>query len=283
MHPTLFEIGAFRLTSYGLMMMLAFLAGIGMAMRRSRAAGIPADFVADLTTVILIGSLLGARGLYVLTHLDEFSGRWLDTIKPVQADGTIGIAGLVLLGGVLAAIPLTIWYTRRKGQSVLETIDLLVPSLALGIAIGRVGCLLNGCCYGKACGCGWAIHYPAESPLHALGAVHPTQVYLILGNLALMALLLWTARKRAFPGQVFALFLLLYSPLRFTVEFLRDYEPAMIRGQLGAWAVTTSQLLTLGMFAAGLGLYIYWKQQAQPGTPTAQGPDAPSSGGEGRR
>lgn len=262
MYPTLFEIGAFRLTTYGLTMMLAFLAGIGLAMKRAKARGIPGEFVADLSTVILVGSLVGARALYVLTHLAEFNGRWLDTVKPVQSDGTIGIAGLVLLGGVLVAIPLTAWYTRKRGHGVLDTIDLLAPSLALGIAIGRVGCLMNGCCFGQHCDLPWAITYPVGSPLHALGAVHPTQVYSILANLTVMGLLLRAARRRAFPGQIFALFLLLYSPGRFIVEFLRDYEPSMIRGHLGGWAVTTSQLLTLGMFIAGAGLYRFWKDRA---------------------
>lgn len=279
MHPILFEIGPLRLTTYGLAMMLAFLAGIWMAMERGKRRGIPGEFVADLSTAILIGSLLGARGLYVLTHLAEFRGRWLDTIKPVQSDGTIGIAGLVLLGGVLVAIPLTVWYTKKRGHSVLDTVDLLAPSLALGIAIGRVGCLMNGCCYGQSCDLPWAIHYPVDSALHALGAVHPTQVYSILANLSVMAVLLWIARRRAFPGQIFALFLLLYSPGRFIVEFLRDYEPSMIRGHIGGWAVTTSQLLTLGMFVAGAALYGTLKARSAREKPA--GADAPTTGVDG--
>jgi len=262
MYPTLLQIGPFRLSTYGVMMMTAFLAGIVMALRRGRARGIDKAFIQDLSTAILVGSLAGARGLYVLTHLEEFRGNWLAVINPVQPDGNFGIAGLVLLGGVLAAIPTAVWYTRRRGQPVLEIIDLLSPSLALGMAIGRLGCLLNGCCYGKTCDLPWAITYPAGSHLHDLGAIHPTQAYLLLGDLALMALLLLAARRRRFPGQVFALFLMLYAPLRFTVEFFRDYETSMILGRLGGWEVTTSQLLTLGMLAAGLTLNRTWRRRA---------------------
>jgi phosphatidylglycerol:prolipoprotein diacylglycerol transferase len=258
MFPTLLRVGHFRLSTYGLMMMTAFLCGIWLAVRRGRGRGIGKDFVQDLSTVILLASLAGARGLYILTHLEEFRGNWLAVVNPFQPDGGFGIAGLVLLGGVLAAIPATVWYTRRQGQSVLETIDLLSPSLALGMALGRVGCLLNGCCYGKACDLPWAISYPATSHLHELGPVHPTQVYLILGDLLLMAALLWAARRRRFPGQVFALFLVLYAPLRFTVEFLRDYEPSMILGRLGGWDVTTSQVISLAMLATGLVLHALW-------------------------
>jgi phosphatidylglycerol:prolipoprotein diacylglycerol transferase len=253
------------------MMMVAFLAGITLAIRRGRARGIEKTFIQDLSAVILLASLAGARLLYVATHLDEFRGDWLAVINPFQQDGNFGIAGLVLLGGVLAAIPATVWYSRRRGQHVLEVVDLLSPSLALGMALGRVGCLLNGCCYGKACECAWAITYPSHSPLHSLGAVHPTQLYLIVGNLALMTILLLAARRRSFPGRIFALFLLLYSPLRFTVEFMRDHEAAMIIGRLGGWDVTTSQLLTLGMFIMGAMLYAWWRRLAQS-MPSGEGP-----------
>ena len=262
MFPTLFQIGHFRLSTYGLMMMTAFLSGIALAVRRGKPRGIPKDFVQDLTTVILLTSLVGARGLYVLTHVEEFRGDWLSVVNPFQPDGGFGIAGLVLLGGVLAAIPVTVWYTRRKGRRVLDVIDLLSPSLALGMALGRVGCLLNGCCYGKACDLPWAITYPESSHLHALGPIHPTQAYLILADLLMMAILMLVARRRRFPGQIFALLLLLYSPLRFFVEFLRDYEDSMIVGRLGAWEVTTSQILTLGMLAAGSALYAVWQRRA---------------------
>lgn len=265
MYPTLFHLGSFRLSTYGLMMMLAFLAGIFLAVRRGRSRGVPKDFIENLSTVILLGSMAGARGLYVLTHLDEFRGDWFSIINPIQPDGNFGIAGLVLLGGVLAAIPLTIWYTRRKGLAVLDVVDLLSPSLALGMALGRVGCLLNGCCYGKSCELPWALTYPAGSHLHVLGPVHPTQAYLILGDLCLMGILLLAARARRFPGQIFALFLICYSPLRFGVEFLRDYEASMILGRLGPWAVTTSQLLTFGMFSAGLALYALLRRRAAGG------------------
>lgn len=260
MFPTLFQIGHFRLSTYGLMMMLAFIAGIWLAVRRGRERGISRDFIQDVSTVILLSSLLGARGLYVLTHLDEFQGRWLDIINPMQADGTIGIAGLVLLGGVLAAIPTAIWYTRKHGLDVREVIDLLSPSLALGMALGRVGCLLNGCCYGKSCDLPWAITYPETSYLHSLGAIHPTQAYLMVGDLALMAFLLWVAARRRFAGQVFASFLMAYAPLRFSVEFLRDYEASMILGHLGSWAVTTSQMISLGMLLSGAALFRYWSR-----------------------
>jgi phosphatidylglycerol---prolipoprotein diacylglyceryl transferase len=258
MFPTIFELGSFRLASYGLMMMFAFIAGIQLATRRAKSRGIDPDFVHGISTMILLASLAGARFAYIITHIEEFKGQWLSTINPFH-NGQIGIAGLVLLGGVLAAIPAAYFYSRKHGHDFRIVFDLLAPSLALGIALGRVGCLLNGCCFGQACDLPWAIHYPEVSWLHRLGDVHPTQIYSMLANLGIMGILLKLDARPHFRGQIFALFLILYSPARFVVEFLRDYEPEMILGQIGAWSLTASQLVTMCLFATGLALYHAWK------------------------
>jgi phosphatidylglycerol---prolipoprotein diacylglyceryl transferase len=261
MFPTIFEAGSFRLATYGLMMMIAFIAGIQLAARRAPARGIKPEFVHNISTVILVASLLGARLAYVITHLSEFRGQWLNVINPFQG-GQFGIAGLVLLGGVLAAIPSTWYYSRKHGHNIRVVFDLLAPSLALGIAIGRMGCLLNGCCFGHSCDLPWAIQYPEASWLFRLGPVHPTQIYSMIANLAIMGILLKTASRVHFRGQIFALFLILYSPARFIVEFLRDYEPEMILAKLGAWNLTTSQLITTCMFLGGIALYNKWKNDS---------------------
>jgi phosphatidylglycerol---prolipoprotein diacylglyceryl transferase len=254
MFPTIFEIGSFRLSTYGLMMMLAFVSGIFMAVRRGKPRGIDSTFIQDLSTIILVCSLLGARMAYVVTHLSEFQGNWLAIINPVNSNGSFGIAGLVLLGGVITAIPITIFYTRKKNYDVLEVLDLLAPSLALGIIFGRFGCLMNGCCYGNACDLPWAINYPVESFLHG-HSLHPTQVYSMLANLLIMFALLGFSKGNPKKGQVMALFLILYSPARFVIEFLRDYEASMILTRIGNWQVTTSQMLTFSMFITGLVLF----------------------------
>ncbi len=258
MFPTIFQAGPFRLSSYGLMITLAFIAGVSLSSWRSRRRGYPPNFIQDLAVVVLVSSIFGARLLYIVTHLEEFAGQWWRTIVPIQSDGTIGIAGLVLLGGVLGAIPAGIWYTLRKGQSVTRTMDIVAPAMALGIAIGRVGCLLNGCCFGKPCSAPWAIHFPADSwpsyMYHGL-ALHPTQIYSMGWNLLTALFLLWYDSRRHAPGQAFALFLVLYGPGRFVVEFFRYYEQSMKLFAIGNWQVTVSQLISLGMVAGGLWLY----------------------------
>ena len=258
MFPTIFQAGPIRLSSYGLMITLAFIFGVLLSSWRAKRRGYPKNFIQDLAVVLLLSSVLGARLLYILTHLEEFAGQWWRTIVPIQNDGTIGIAGLVLLGGVLAGLPVGIWYTRRKGQSVSRTMDVVAPSLALGIAIGRVGCLLNGCCFGKPCDAPWAIHFPADSwpsyMYHGL-ALHPTQIYSLSWNLLIALFLLLYDRGRHASGQLFALFLILYGPGRFVVEFFRYYEQSMKLFALGSWQVTVSQLISLAMLGSGIWLY----------------------------
>ncbi len=124
-HPIILDLGRFKLHSYGLMIFLAFVLGTWLAAVRARRDGIDVGVVVDLVVWILISSLVGARVTYFLFHLDEFRGppdgsgpiRWLDIVNPIQSDGTIGIAGLVFLGGVVFAVPVTWLYLRRKGFS----------------------------------------------------------------------------------------------------------------------------------------------------------------------
>src|SRR5512140_20101 len=126
-------------------MALAFGLGIWITMRRAEAQGYGGKFALDLSILILIFSLVGARFTYVVTHWDEFAEHPLDIVSPVQHNGQIGIAGLVLLGGVAAAFLTVYIYARKKGHTFLATTDLFIPSTALGIAIGRIGCFFNGC------------------------------------------------------------------------------------------------------------------------------------------
>jgi phosphatidylglycerol:prolipoprotein diacylglycerol transferase len=134
--------------------------------------------------------------------------------------------------------------------------DVLAPSIALGYVFGRIGCLLNGCCYGRACDMPWAISYP---PGNLNGAptypVHPTQIYDSLLNLVLYIGLAWLYRRKKFDGQVFAAYLLCYAVTRSIVESFRgDYSPVHIHGVLH---LTPAQLVSIGIFAAGVGLWAF--------------------------
>jgi len=152
--------------------------------------------------------------------------------------------------------------------------DLLAPSIALGSVLGRIGCLLNGCCYGRVCHLPWAIRFPSQSegawmqqfhqglvgPNEPSLPVHPTEIYDALLNLALYAGLAWRFRHKQFDGQVFALYFIGYAVCRFIVEFFRgDYPPDHIHAGL-----TSAQLVSLPILLAGLALLALLPRRLTP-------------------
>jgi phosphatidylglycerol:prolipoprotein diacylglycerol transferase len=140
-----------------------------------------------------------------------------------------------------------------KKLPLWKVADILAPSVALGYVFGRVGCLLNGCCYGRACSLPWAIRFPADNPLNPpTHPVHPTEVYESLLNLGLYAVLAWLFRRKKFDGQVFSVYLVSYALLRSFVEMFRGDYPEH-QHYLGGWA-TPAHLVSIAILAAGLVL-----------------------------
>jgi phosphatidylglycerol:prolipoprotein diacylglycerol transferase len=266
LHPILIDFGPFSLHTYGLAMAVAFGFGIWIAVKRADQFGVGGKYALDLSVLILIFSLVGARATYVVTHGDEFADHPLDAISPVQHTGQIGIAGLVLLGGVIAGF-LTAWvYGRRHRVAFLTTTDIFVPSLALGIAIGRIGCFFNGCCFGQPSNLPWACAFPPESlagDIYPGIQIHPTQLYESAYMLIIFALFMVmgiAGRRASRPvGVLTGWFLLLYGVGRFFIEMLRWYESEMILIQSPRF--TFSQLISLLMVVAGL-LLIFRKRRA---------------------
>lgn len=241
------------------MIFFAFGFGLLLSTRRGAKVGIPAGKVTDLIVWLLISSLLGARLTYVIFHLEEFRGRWLDIINPFQSDGTIGIAGLVILGGVILALP-TAWYFLRKNKiPFLKMMDVLAPGLAFGTAIGRIGCLLNGCCFGLPTDLPWGIVFPATCFAGSVNpniAIHPTQIYATITNVLIGIFLIWRTPRKKFEGELFYLFFLLYGPYRFIIEHFRYYRSSMILFNIGDYRMTVSMFLSLAMILfAVINLY----------------------------
>jgi phosphatidylglycerol:prolipoprotein diacylglycerol transferase len=248
------------------MMAIAFASALWIAMQRAPKRGIEAKVIVDLAVLTLIFGLAGARATYVFTHIAEFRGRWLDTISPIQSDGKIGIAGLVLLGGVLAGFAAAFFIARRKKARFLTITDILIPSLTLGIAFGRLGCFFNGCCFGLPGSTPLCVVFPSESlagSVYPRTLIHPTQLYEVSAMLVLFAFLLWFDRRPRATGLLTGMFLILYGVWRFFVEGLRWYEESMIIGMLGDSRFTLSRLITVGMVL--VGLFLIWKVRAKPG------------------
>ncbi len=228
------------------MIAAAFLLGLWTASRRGVRDGLKPDQVFDAGAWLILGALLGARALYVATYWrEEFAD------QPLWEMFNVRRGGLVFYGGLIGASLAIIAYTRWKKLSLWKVADALAPSIALGYVPGRMGCLLNGCCYGRPTDLPWAIHFPPDHVTKGVG-VHPTEVYDALLNLGLYLTLAWLYRRKKFDGQVFSLYLMSYALLRSFVEAFRgDYTAVHRHG-----GFTPAQLIGVGIFVAGAFLWI---------------------------
>ena len=252
MHPIAFKLGSFTIHWYGVMMALAFIAGLWTAMRRARREKISGETIADVTLWLMIGAILGARFVYVTTYWkEEFADQPLSEIFMIQH------GGLVYYGGLIGAAIAGIIYIRWKKLPLWKIADIVAPSIALGSMFGRTGCLLNGCCYGRPTGLPWGIRFPADHPTGGV-PVHPTEIYDGLLNLVLYFFLAWMFRRKKFDGQVFATYLLCYAVTRSFVEYFRgDYTN--LHYHLG---LTPAQWIGVPIFVTGLALAVILSRRA---------------------
>jgi len=243
-HPIAFQLGSLTIYWYGVMIALAFLVGLGTATQRARRENIPGESIADVVLWILVGAIVGARAVYVATYWkEEFASQPLPEIFMIRH------GGLVYYGGFVGATIAGVIYIRWKKLPLWRVADVLAPSIALGNVFGRIGCLLFGCCYGRACSLPWAIHFPPDHPTGG-APVHPTEIYDALDNFILYLLLAWLFRRKKFDGQIFATYLLGYAVTRTIMECFRgDYRPDHIH--LG---LTPGELVSIPIFLAGLAL-----------------------------
>ncbi len=240
-----FSIGSFTVHWYGVFVAIGFLVGLWTASRRGLQSGIAPEKIMDAGPWLILGTVVGARALYVITYWREgFADKPLTEIFMIQH------GGLVYYGGLIGATLATIIYLRARKLPLWKFGDALAPSVALGYFFGRFGCLMNGCCYGCPTDLPWAIHFPADHETHGT-SVHPTQIYDSILNLGLYAALAWLYRRKKFDGQIFALYLMGYAVLRSFVELFRgDYSTDHIHGLL-----TPAQWISVGIFVTGLGLF----------------------------
>lgn len=249
MHPIAFHLGSLTIRSYGVMMAIAFIAGLWTASRRGLREGIAAEKILDIGPWLIVGTIVGARTMHVATYWrEEFAGR------PLWEIFAVWNGGLVFYGGLIGATLAGILYARIKHIALWKLADALAPSIALGYVFGRIGCLLNGCCYGRECSLPWAIHFPAGHETYPTG-VHPTELYDSFLSLILYIGLAWLYRHKKFDGQVFATYLLCYAVTRSVVESFRgDYTSIHIHSALH---LTPAQLISIGIFAAGAALWAF--------------------------
>lgn len=222
MHPVLFRIGPVTFYTYGLMLGLGFAAGVYVASRRAERRGYDPDSLFSFFLYILVGGVIGGRLTHVLLNLRYYTD--LLSIFDTR-EGGLAIHG-VLVGGILAALA----YSKAKRVPFFVLMDIVAPSVALGQAIGRIGCLFSGCCYGiRTCGT-WGFE-----TRFAPGLRHPYQLYESALDLALFVLLIYLSSKIRAEGGLFAVYVGGYSIIRFFLEFFRDNDDYLASLSYGQW------------------------------------------------
>jgi len=280
MHPRLIDIHGFPIGTYGLMLAVGFYLALLVTERRARLFGIPRGEAASLAVWILIAGIVGARFWYIAISWSEFVQRPLDFI--------LSRGDLVFFGGILGGTLAAVLWSRRRAFPVWEVGDWVAPGVALGHAFGRIGCFLNGCCFGRRSALPWAVRFPEDSyafDFHldrypdALdpGAswslpVHPVQLYSFVFLLALSLFLFWMTPRRRFSGQVFWWYAVIYASYRFLVEFLR----ADLRGMIGP--LSSSQVLCLLVLLASPVWYLWLKRRAWTRVESGTGQVVPPAG-----
>ena len=250
MLPTLVHIGPFTLYSFGLLVILGFLAGIALSGKLARERGLPGDALLDGAVFILFASITGARLLYVALNWKTFSGHLLNI-------GALWQGGMSFHGGVIAGIGAGVLYMRHRKIPLLAMADAVAPGIALGYAIGRIGCFLNGCCYGTPTNLPWGLEFP-HAGVHE--PCHPTQLYATILNLLLMGGLIVLYRRPHRIGQVMAAYVVGYSVYRFLIESLRKGVTA----EVFALGLTEAQVFSLLCIALGAGWWIWLQKRGAP-------------------
>lgn len=244
MHPILFRLGGFAIYAYGFFVAIGFISGLVIATLSARKEGVPFERVVDLFFYTILSSILGSRILSVLINFDFYLENPSQIFK-------IWEGGLVFYGGFILAVGVSIGYMKWHRMPIWKSADLFSPPVALGLFWGRMGCFFAGCCYGKETSLPWGIIFTDPNSLARLNVLlHPTQLYEAVSGLAIFFFLLWRKKRKTFDGEVFWLFLLLYSAIRFFLEMLRD-DP---RGFLFRDLLSTSQ--GIGIFLAGTSLFM---------------------------
>lgn len=245
MHPTLLKLGVITVYSYGVMVAIGFALSTVLIYYRANKFGIDKEKSVDLVVLILISGILGARLLYVLLNFSFYRANPLEAIMLYKG-------GLVWYGGFICALAITVLYTRLNKMKLWLILDLIAPFAALAQAFGRIGCFLNGCCYGikVAPGTSFGVALPCESDPRI-----PVQLISAGVLFVIFALLIVWQNRRRFAGEVALAYFLLYSAKRFIVEFLRGDNPKIFLG------LTISQIISAAIFASAITVFIIKRKQ----------------------
>ena len=261
MFPVLFSIGPVTLHTYGLLIAIAIVVGILITVYIGKSYGMNPQQVIDMGFIMILAGIIGSRIAYVLINFSYYTAHPLDIFKIWQG-------GLVFSGGLIAVILVIAWHVRRNRYSIWQIGDIWSPAAAIGQGIGRIGCFMAGCCYGKPTDVPWAIVFtdPRSIANDWLNVpLHPTQIYSSISSFIIFIVLMILNTKKKFDGQVFLWFLILHSTGRLFVERYRGDDRGLV---MNGW--TTTQLLAILILMASVITLIFLKSRYERQTNSSE-------------
>ena len=249
MFPQLFHIGSFAVPTYGVLVALGVLTGLWISVRNSERQGIKAEYAWDFGIAVVLAGILGSKILYILVDLHTYMQHpgEIFSLATLQAGG-------VFSGGLIGAFVVAWWFLRKHQMPALATCDAFAPGLAMGHAIGRLGCFAAGCCFGKPTDHFWGVTFTNPLAQQLVGtplnqALQPTQLIESGAELIIFGILTWMFARKKFDGQILGAYLFLYGIARFLIEFLRG-DPGRGGPYFGG-ALSGTQLISIGLVLVG--------------------------------
>lgn len=241
MDPVAFRIFGIEIMWYGVLISLGVLLGVIVALRECKRIGFKEDNLLDFLLIAIPSAIVGARAYYVIFSWSYYSQHPAEIIN-------IRNGGLAIHGALIAGVIVGILFCKKRKINVLQLLDIVIPSVILGQAIGRWGNFINQEAHGGPTDLPWGIVVNGQK-------VHPTFLYESLMNLAIFIFLIWFRKnKKTTHGQVLALYMILYSIVRFFVEGLRTDSLMFLNFRV-------AQLISLGAILAGIALWFYLKKR----------------------
>lgn len=262
MYPILVKLGPLTIHTYGFMMAVGVALGLWFIYRQAKKAGLDANRIMDAAFYTIIVSLLGAKLILFLSNISYYVSFPRELFSLARSGG-------VFQGGLFFGTVFALWYFHRKKIPTWATADLIAPALAMGHGFGRIGCFSAGCCYGTECAAPWAVVFHNKyaaglTGVHLDTPMHPVQLYEAVLNFINFGVLFLILKKKKFDGQVFALYILNYSVIRFFTEYFRgdhDEKIYFIHGATPLSSLSLPQLFCLLGLIGGAVLYIVLRRR----------------------
>ena len=262
MHPILLKLGPLTIHTYGFMMALGVALGLWFIYVQAKKAGLDAPRIMDAAFYTIIVSLIGAKLILLAGNFSLYLSNPRELFSLARSGG-------VFQGGLTFGVIFALWYFRRKKIPTWATADIIAPALALGHGFGRIGCYSAGCCYGSECSLPWSAVFRNEYASGLTGvplntAVHPVQLYEAALNFLNFLVLFLILKRKKFDGQVFSLYIVNYSVIRFLTEYFRgDHGENVyfLRGASALSSLSYPQLYCILGVIAGIALAVILKRR----------------------